>query len=297
MNSNKLLSNVLESLSLSANEIKIFLASKKTDLATPAKLAVLTKIPRTTVYDVVSSLVVKGFLLIQGGDENKSKQLIVKAIDLKEINEMITRKRQETYTLEANLATIISMARLGNSKNDSINFEFYDSIESIQNLIDSKEYNNSSVSKYIFENFNLFSENEEDLSDKSKFQLKESRGSTKVLFQLNEWSKHILSMRYQKNRESYFLNEYKYVDSPLFELNCRIMVIEDYVVITSLSNTESYGIRIKSKILSSTFLSLFNSAWLSAVSVTEDMFMSWGTSRFLEKEMMKKKYWNVAKNS
>lgn len=295
--SSKLLSGILESFGLSSNEISVFIASQKFDSTTPSKLAEVTKIARTTVYDVVSSLVNKGFMILAERSENKSKQLLVKSIELKEINEMISRKRNQTYKLEADLATLISISKLSRSKDDDSNFEFYSKPEDIQKLIDLNEYNNSSVTKYIFENFNLFSENSEDIASKSKFQIKESRGSTKVLFQLNEWSKHILSMRYQKNRESYFLSEYKYIDSPIFQIDSRIMIVEDYVVITSVGNSESYGIRIKSKMLSGTLLALFNSTWLSANSVTEDMFMSWGTSRFLEKEIMKKKYWNVAKNS
>lgn len=288
MNSDKILSKLLESLGLSQNEIKVFISSYKHGITKPSKLTDLTKIPRTTVYDVVSSLVAKGFMSIQSGEENKSKQLLVKAIDLKEINEIIAKRRKQNFQLEADLATVLSLARI-NTKSEDLNFiETYQKEEDVYNLIESNEYNNTTNTKYIFENFNSLINTEEDSSAKTK-------GSTKVLFQLTEWSKHILSSRYLKNRDNYFRSEYRYVDSPLFEMNCRIMVIEDYVIITSLSSAEFYGFRMKSKMLASTLVSLFNSVWQDATTVTEDMFMAWGTNSFLEKELIKKKYWNVGK--
>lgn len=292
MNSNKVLSNLLENLGLSQNEIKVFIYSYKQGVTKPSKLADLTKIPRTTVYDIVSSLVAKGFMAIQSGEENKSKQLLVKAIDLKEINEIIAKRRKQNFQLEADLATVLSLARI-NAKSEDLNFiESYQKEDDVYNLIESNEYNNTTNTKYIFENFNSLVNTDEDKASDNKV-----KGSTKVLFQLTEWSKHILSSRYLKNRDNYFRSEYRYVDSPLFEMNCRIMIVEDYVVITSLSSAEFYGLRLKSKMLSSTLVSLFNSVWQDATTVTEDMFMAWGTNSFLEKELIKKKYWNVGKSS
>lgn len=292
MNPNKILSNLLENLGLSQNEIKVFISCYRYGITKPSKLAVLTKIPRTTVYDIVSSLVRKGFMTIQSGEENKSKQLMVKTIDLKEINEIIEKRRKQNLQIEADLATILSLVRVG-AKPEDLNFiESYHREDDVYNLVESNEYSKVHNTKYIFENFSAQFNKDKDKSPDDKI-----KGSTKVLFQLTEWSKHVLSSKYLKNRDNYFRVEYRYVDSPLFEVNCRIMIIEDYVVITSLSSVEFYGLRLKSKMLASTLLSLFNSVWQGATTVTEDMFMAWSTNSFLEKKLIKKKYWNVSKIS
>ena len=89
-----LINKVLLDFGLSESEIKVYLEClKETDLG-PFKLANLTGIPRTTVYEILTSLALKGLVELEHSDGFTKKQTKVKAKNPTTLREMVRNKKK-----------------------------------------------------------------------------------------------------------------------------------------------------------------------------------------------------------
>ena len=102
-----LTNKILTNFGLTENEIKVYLEClKETDLG-PFKIANLTGIPRTTIYEILTSLSLKGLVELQQSDGLTKQQTKVRAKNPTTIRDIVRAKKQKLSQLEVDVVEIL----------------------------------------------------------------------------------------------------------------------------------------------------------------------------------------------
>ena len=104
------------------------------------------------------------------------------------------------------------------------------------------------------------------------------------LIPLNSWSRHVLS--YQIGRNPHYLDrvEYRFLPFELQGMSIMCRIKEDRLWIVSVKGKEVWGLKIHSKNLADSLVSINQSLWKMATPITADMVRGWGKNEFLEIE-------------
>lgn len=276
----KLRERILTNFGLSENEIKVYLECLKEKDLGPFKLAKLTGIPRTTVYELLTSLSLKGLVELEQSDGLTKQQTKVTAKNPTTIREIIRAKKRRLSQLEVDVVGILPMLNQDYFKDEAnADFQFFPGIEGAK-----KVYFSETVSGkqpiLVFDNFmpaNVFGQKEvnDDVSKTTEKRLKAHQGS-KELGILNEWSKHVLS--YQVGRDENYLStrEVRLIDMPGVSINQTIIIQGNWIKIACAKEEEAWGIIIRSESLATTVKSIFDLVWPMGKIITVDSVKSWG---------------------
>lgn len=281
----------LKDFGLTENETKVYLEClRETDLG-PFKLANLTGIPRTTIYEILTSLSLKGLVELQHSDGFTKQQTKVKAKNPTTIRDIVRTKKRKLSELEVDVVQILPMLNKEYFKDEAnADFQFLPGIEGARKIYFS-EPGTHEVPMYIFDNLmsmNMFGrENINEDVTKSTDEILKRGGVVKELGLMSEWARHVISYQVSVDEKYLVAREQRLLDIPGLEFNQRLVIQGDWIKISCAKEEEAWGIIIRSESLAKTMLSIFNVVWSLARPITTELVKSWGKNEFYEAEKKK----------
>lgn len=287
----KIIDRVLKDFGLSESETKVYLECLKESDLGPFKLARLTGIPRTTIYEILSSLALKGLVELEQSDGFTKQQTKVRAKNPTTIRDIVRKKSRKLSELEVDIVEILPMLNKDYFKDEAnADFQFLPGIEGARKVYFS-EVADVKLPMLVFDNLmpmNVFGR--EDINRDVLRQTKKiinNGGQLKELGVMNEWSRHVLE--YQVSLDDNYLEarEQRLLDIPGIEFNQRIVIQGDWIKISCAKEEEAWGIIIRSESLATTLRGIFNLVWSLAKPITTKLVKSWGKNGFWEEEKKK----------
>jgi sugar-specific transcriptional regulator TrmB len=273
-----LITKTLADFGLSINEIKIYLAAIKYEETNPFSLAKATGIPRTTVYEVITSLSLKGLVEMTKSDGLSKQQTRIKAKNPSELRQIIRNRRSSLTKLDSDVVHILPMMKKEFQQHEAnADFQFFPGIEGAKHVFSSSRTDDVDLPEYLFHYKipdDAFGHDfVTGLIDRS-YTIKR-RYTPKEILPLSDWTKHCLTEHYARNPNYINVTETRYIDNPVFDLKIRLAIKSDRIWIVSVEKEECYGIMIKSQTLASSLVGIFQVMWLSAVPVTDELVQKW----------------------
>lgn len=281
--------SVLNNLGLSENETKVYIEALKHEQVSPFMIAKQVGIPRTTVYDVMFNLALKGLITIKQSQGLEKQQTWIVAKNPSTLREMIFKRRKELAKLEVELVDVLPLLKNEYIKQESnTSFQFFPGIKGAKQVMSQTYEAKAHSTLRVFESLmpmdtlgkKLINE-DVDIGLQSK---RTTNTSIKSLITLNKWTKHVLSYQHQRNKDYVRLHNFRYIDNLLFNINLDISLLEDTVRCVCAQDNEAWGLIIKSVKLITTLNSLFDMVWITGKEITEKDIKEWGKNEFFEAE-------------
>lgn len=282
----------LERFGLSKNEIVVYLETIKHTEISPFKLARLTKIPRTTVYDVMMTLALKGLITVKTSQGLEKQQTWIVAKNPSVLRETIFKRREELVKLEVDVVDVLSGLKKEflPHENNAIQ-QFYPGKEGIKRAYELLDNVPHDVQIYYFDHMMSMDTLGKEYVNKEVSQTlkgREIKKRVKTLMPLNDWTRHVLSYQYGRNKSYIDYHEYRYIENPVFELQHDMYVFLDKVIMVVAKDDEIWASILTSKLVAASFISIFQTMWQSAIPVTEKFVKSLGENAFLKEEKQRK---------
>lgn len=282
----------LSKFGLSENEAKVYVEALKHEETSPFALSKATGIPRTTVYDVLMSLSLKGLVELKQSDGLMKQQTKIRAKNPSILREIIGKRRKSLSALDVDVVEILpELKGKFNKSEPNADFKFYPGIEGVKRVYfyesESREpkvvwENLMPMDALGKENMNLFTDHETKLTSEKNIEHRE-------LIPLTDWTRHVLSYQVGRNSDYIRARSMKIVTNPVFDNNLSITIQGSRIYISCAHKNELWGLIINSKTLSATMKGMFEVMWLTAEPVTMELVKSWGENEFLKAEKKKKK--------
>lgn len=283
-----LIDHALVRFGLTASEAKVYRSALSLAETSPFELSRITGIPRTTVYEIVGDLALKGLLTIKKSDGFSKQQTKITAKNPSILREVIAGRREELAETELDIVDILPNLKSGFAGGENhTDFRFYPGIIGAREVMEMGMNSEMTYSWNCMLPMDAFGREYTnkivDLENKnSKY------SNTKYLIPLNKWTKHALSYQTQRNKGYLKNHQFRYIDSPGFNIHQEIYLKGQRIYIICADGDETWGMVIKSKSLTSTFGSMFLWMWEKATPITMNLIQSWGPNEFLEAEKRKK---------
>ncbi len=284
----------LKRFGLTDGEIKVYLEALKKDELTPFSISKLTGIPRTTVYDILMGLSLKGLVELKQSDGFTKQQTLVKAKNPSVLRTILQNKRKELTSIEADILDVLQELKGDYHKNESnANFQFFPGITGAKKVyFDSFSNEDLKLASFTWDlqmPMDVFGVKEmnADVSLGSKKRV-QGRSENKELMPLNDWTKHVITYQYGRDKKYLENMEYRYIEDSSFEVFLRLNIKGNFVRIACAYEDEVWGIKVRSRFLAATFRAVFLQNWKLGTPITEGVVKSWGKSEFLEEHRAKK---------
>ncbi|MBN2101040.1 helix-turn-helix domain-containing protein [Candidatus Dojkabacteria bacterium] len=282
----------LKKFGLSENEIAVYLECLKEEDLTPYRISRLTKIPRTTVYDVLMDLSLKGLVELQQSDGFTKQQTLVKAKNPSALRNVLRQKRKDLLSLEIDIIDILPQLKGDyHEKQANADFKFYPGIEGARKMLYNEEIAEIDLPVYIWTDrmpVDIFGYEKLDpiISRWTRLMEKHKRKSKEIIF-LGDWTRHVLS--YQLERDPDFLKtrEFRYPDYPDTNIAQQIIIKGNHVGMACVHEEEVWGLHITSPALAHSLTTIFNAQWMSSNPLTPEIIRSWGPSEYLKAQIKK----------
>lgn len=286
-------SKALSSFGLSDNEIAVYCEALKHNESSPFSLAQATGIPRTTVYDVLMGLSLKGLVQLQQSDGFSKQQTKIKANNPSILRQILREKRRKLTSVEVDILDILPMLKSDfHGEQAHADFQFFPGIEGAKKVMYGENSDQIDVPIYVFDNqmpMDAFGAKEMDeYVDRSSAFRKNNVHKNKELFVLSDWTKHATVYQHHRNPNYLSSQDLRFLDHPALDFNLRLVIKETRLLITCAHEEEVWGLIINSKALSSMLLSLFEFLWLQSTPVTTELVESWAGEDYLEFERLYK---------
>lgn len=281
----------LSDFGLTKNEITVYLESIKHKEISPFKLARLTGIPRTTVYDVMTTLALKDLITLKTSQGLEKQQSWIIPKNPSVLRETIFKRRHDLLQLEVDVLGVLSDLKgdyLSHTKNAFS--QFYPGKEGIEKVYQIIKGLPQDVQIYYFDHMmpvdtlGIKYINEE-VSQTLKG--REKRKRVKTLMPLNDWTRHVLTYQYGRNKSYIDYHEYRYIENPLFDLQHDMYVFLDKVIMVAAKDDEIWASVLTSKLVAASLISIFQTMWQTAIPITEKFVKSLGENEFLKVERTK----------
>ncbi len=275
---------VLEQFGLSEKEIEVYLVCIKHDDLSPYKISKLVNIPRTTIYDILMSLSLKGLVELEQSDGFTKQQTKVKGKNPSELRKIIRKRRNKLFALEADVVHILPDLKRDYHKGETnTDVRYYPGVEGVKRVFALS--GELGIPTYAWTHLMpmdaLGEEWTNEVIDKSMKRAPD--GEDKELVPLNDWTKHVISYQYGRNRDYLVRNNIRYIDNYAFQMYLRLEIQGEYVNMACAEGDEVWGMAIKSSALSSSLRAIYNVMWNQATPITERMVRSWGENKLLKK--------------
>lgn len=280
---------MLENLGLSENEVKVYIEAIKHKKIAPYALAKTLAMPRTTVYDIMLNLALKGLITIRQSQGLEKQQTWIEPKNPSKLREMIFYQREELARAEVGLVDILPFLKEEYTKNlENTDFQFYPGIVGAKQVIQQTFQAKDNSTVRVFESLIPMDTLGKKLINKDidmGLQTKRSTNSAiKSLVVLNKWTKHVLSYQQRRNRDYIMLHNFRYIDNPHLNIGLDISLLEDTVRCICAQENEAWGLIIKSDKLATTLSSVFDLLWIGAHELSEKDIERWGINEFSEAE-------------
>lgn len=284
-------SKALSSFGLSDNEIAVYCEALKHNESSPFSLARATGIPRTTVYDVLMGLSLKGLVQLQQSDGFSKQQTKIKANNPSILRQILREKRRKLTSVEVDILDILPMLKSDfHGSEPHADFQFLPGIEGAKTVMFGEHSDGVDVPISVFDNqmpMDAFGAKEmDDLVDQGNMFRSKAVHKNKEIFVLSDWTKHVVTYQYHRDPKYLVSQELRYLDHPVLAFNLRLAIKETRLLITCAHEDEVWGLIINSKAMSSMLLSLFEFMWLQSTPVTAELVDSWVGEDYLEFERL-----------
>jgi hypothetical protein len=285
----------LNRFGLTDNETAVYIEALKHEETSPYALSKATKIPRTTVYDVLMSLSLKGLVTLQQSDGISKQQTKIKAKNPSTLRHILRQKQQDLIDLEIDILDVLPDLKKAYHREGVANaaVKFYPGIEGARQVYYASYLPDVRKDVFVFENMmpmDAFGREEinRDVSEGPEQRLKKGT-QVKELMPLNEWTKHVLT--YQCGREPNYLNwrNLRYIENSGLMFEQRIVIQGNRIAISTAKDEEAWGLVMNSISLARTMGSLHELLWQQGKPVTKEFVESLGTNDFWEVERRKAK--------
>jgi predicted DNA-binding transcriptional regulator len=284
----ELVISTLKEFGLNDNEIAVYFAALKEPEVTPFKLARITKIPRTTVYDALYSLSLKGLVQIIQPTALEKQQTRIKAKNPSVIRQQVRERQAKLLELEARVLDILPTLKQGfQQEQANAHFRFHPGIEGAKKVM-TLDSSGVDLPHHVLTNLTPmdavgkeFTNN--DVDAELEFRAS-AKNKIKEIIPLNDWTKHVVSYQLQRNPKYLQARELRYLDKPGFQFQVNQTLRGDgRVSFYSLQGDESWGFEVYSNSLYASLLSQYQLLWELATPLTEKEVKSWGKNTFGEK--------------
>jgi predicted transcriptional regulator len=285
---NTAINTILSDFGLTNNEIKVYLEALKHKESNPFQLAKLTGIARTTVYDVLTSLSLKGLIELAQNEPLQKQQTRIKAKDPSVMRQIVRDKRSDLTKLEVGLVSILSLLKQSKADQNSELFKFLPGIEGAKEALSMEDTDDVDAEELVFDDMTpmdaLGSSFSNKSSDTASSRNKGRKHTPKKLIPWTEWTKHVIGYQTARNPEYITLREFRYLENPVFEINQRINIKASRIIITTSHKQENWGLVISSESLAATMRSLFYMLWQTATPVNAATIKQLGKNEYFEAE-------------
>jgi len=279
----------LSDFGLSENEIKLYLEAIKHIKISPFQLAKRTGIPRTTVYDSMMNLSLKGLIKLETSKGLEKQQTWIVAHNPSILRDIVTRRKKDLQALEIHLVDILSDLKqdyLVHQQNTHI--RYYAGIEGA-NQVDAKirELPQNSSLCVLDHLMPMDTFGKSYINEEVQKALQEQRKNNihrKTIIPWNTWTQHVLSYQYARNNDYIIQNNFRFLDAHNFDLQQDMYIGEDYIYIITAKDDEVWGAVINSRLFASSLQSIFNVLWNIANPITKKVVEALGENIFFEKE-------------
>ncbi len=284
---------VLKKFGLTENEAKVYLESLKENELSPFQISKLTGIPRTTVYDILMNLALKGLVELDQSDGLQKQQTKVRAKNPSVLRKILQKRRDDSFKIEAEIAEILpSLKEIFHKDESNADFQFFPGIEGIRRVylnIESQNLDQNNVSWTQLMPLDVFGSKNinEDVHTWNEIR-KRNKITAKELIPLNDWTKHVLTYQYQLDKRYLDNREFRYIESPMFEMLLDLVVQGNYIKIACCEGDEVWGIIIKSEALAKSFKSMFSVMWNMATPITKEFIEALGDNKLLTEQKLKR---------
>jgi hypothetical protein len=287
-----LATETLKKFGLTDNEAAVYLEIVKKEELTPFQIAQATKIPRTTIYDVLLGLSLKGLIDLDQSDGFTKQKTLVRAKDPSILREILNNRRKDLFALELDVLEVLpDLKKDYHKQKASADFQFYPGVEGARKVYYDdfwKDKVTPAIEWDLLMPMDSFGRKQinEDINKQFEI-LSKKKHADKTIIPLTDWTKHVLS--YQVSRDPRYLTSYdiRYIDEPSFDVHIQFQVQGDYSKIACSKKGEAWGLRIKSKMLAATLKSIFDQNWKIATPVTPELVKKWGPNGLFEAEVRK----------
>lgn len=290
MDKSKRTQQVLEQFGLSANEATVYQAAVELGATSPFKISKATGIARTTVYAVLTDLALKGLVELESATGLMKQQTKVKAKNPSTLREILWAKRASLMKQEVDIVEILPYLKKEYLKDvtDS-DFQFFPGMEGANYVM--FDYDGVDGDSFVFDyQVPMDATGNIEMNKGVDQGIKQRLGGFGIeynLTPLTDWTKHVLS--YQVERNPHYLDraQFRYLPFEMQNFNVMARLKGDRVWIVSVKDKEVWGLKLRSKNLTTSLISLHQALWKLASPITREMIESWMPNKYLQAEKIK----------
>lgn len=280
----------LVAFGLTDKEARVYRAALNHEETSPFELSRETKIPRTSVYEILLNLSLKGLIELKRSDGFSKQQTRIKAKNPSLLREIIAKKRDDLVKLDVDVVQILPDLKKDYLKHvPNADFKFYPGVAGAAEVYQRMNNNDSHEPIVAFDclmpmdSFGMTKMNKWTDAENGRKLKTEIRS----IMPLTSWTKHVTSYQYERD-PLYLSREFRYVEDPSFDLYQDIQIQGHQISIANGVKEEAWGIVINSELLAKSLASIFEVVWRIAKPVTVDLVKSWGPNEFRKQELKKK---------
>lgn len=290
MDLSKRTQEVLENFGLSENEAKVYQAAIELGETSPFVISKFTRIPRTSVYSVLTDLALKGLVELESATGLMKQQTKVRAKNPSALREIIWKKRESLVRQEVDIVEILPFLKKEYLKDETnADFQFFPGMEGANHVM--FDYDGVDQDTYVFDyQIPMDATGSKAMNEGIDKGIKLwSKGSATEynLTSLTPWSKHVLS--YQVERNPHYLDrvQYRYLPFELAGLSVLIRIKGSRVWVVSVKGDEVWGLKIRSQNLADSLIGIHQALWKLSSPITKELISSWGPNEYLKSEKSK----------
>lgn len=277
---------------LNKNEIKVYQQILREKETNPYALAKVTKIPRTTVYEILTSLSFKKLVELKKSDGFTKQQTRIYAKDPSYLRTIINERKKDLVQMDSEIVHILPILKkdyLPSTPN--ADYQFFPGIEGAKNVFTQACLDDIDLPEYVF-NYKIADDvfGREVINKIADFENSRKRKHIpKEIIPLTDWTKHCMAYQYKRDHRFIEVTNIRYIEQPSFNFANKITIKGNRIWIVSVQGEECWGIIIRSKTFSQTLTSVFNALWSLGTTVTKNIMEQWGENEFLVEKKVKKK--------
>lgn len=279
----------LSAFGLTDKEAKVYRVALNYEETSPFALSRETKIPRTSVYEILLNLSLKGLVELVRSDGFSKQQTRIKAKNPSILREILASKRENLTKLDVDLVQILPDLKKEYLRHvPNADFRFYMGVEGAAEVY--KRMNSSDSKEPIVAWDCLMPMDSFGLEQLNKWidteNQRKQNTNIRAIIPLSGWTKHVMSYQYERDSK-YLSRDFRYVEDPSFDLYQDIQIQGNIISIVNGVKEEAWGIIMNSELLAKSLTSIFEIVWKIAKPVTPELVKSWGPNEFRKQELKK----------
>jgi len=257
------LEETLTLFNLNDKEKKVYLLLAKSGWDTVLSLSRKSNIKRTTLYNILDSLIDKGFVDIK--IEEKTTYYNVASIE--KIQLQIEKQKSTLSKMQDGLQILSSnLAMLTNSNNPKIAVHFYRGISGVES-VEWKTANEKNTETLILSNIQWRKKTGLEFTEKIRQIRLENNATIKEILNPSTFEKipKILEVSWTKNKD--YLNKiyrHRQIDTNILNISNETLICKDSIYFYSFDNDETIVVEITNRGYANMFRNLFMLAWNQA---------------------------------